>query len=87
MSTLTIKENSFIDNRTSGDITDPKDKANLKKATINNSNPPKLQKKISKVPAVVLDKLFNDSIEKSGFPQNLKIQSQTKYLEQNGVTQ
>ena len=42
---------------------------------------------MSKVPAVVLDKLFNDSVEKSGFPQNLKIKSQTKYLEQNVVTQ
>ena len=62
MSLLTIKENSFIDNRTLGDIADPKDEAiifscktveignmekeinniNLKKATINNSNPPKI---------------------------------------------
>ena len=113
VSTLYIKENRFITNRSSDGITDPIDKAickykfhssilliqkhlknhdvfsfktvaigdiekeinniNSKKATTSNSIPPKNFKKSSKVSACVLYKLFNDSIEKSDFPQNLKL--------------
>ena len=46
---------------------------NPKKATTNNNIPPKVLKKFSKVSARVLHKLFNDSREKSEFPQNLKL--------------
>ena len=113
VSTLNIKDNRFITNRSSDGITDPIDKAidkykfhpsillirkhlknhdvfsfktveigdiekeindiNPKKATTSNSIPLKTLKKSSKVSANVLHKLFNYSIEKSDFPQNLKL--------------
>ena len=123
MSTLNIKENSFITNRSSDGITDPVDKAidkykfhpsilliqkhlknrdifsfktvdigdiekeinniNPKKATTSNSIPPKILKKSSKVSASVSHKLFNDSIEKSDFPQNLKLADITPVYKKN----
>ena len=113
VSTLNFKENRFITNRSSDDITDPADKAidkykfhpsipltqkhlkkhdvfsfkrveigdiekevnkiNPKKAATSNSIPPKIFEKSSKISASALHKLFNDSIEKSDFPQNLKL--------------
>ena len=123
VSTLNIKENRFITNRSSDSITDPVDKAidkykfhpstlliqkhlknhdvfsfktveigniekeiyniNPKKATTSNSSPPKIFKKSSKVSASVLQKLFNDSIEKSDFPQNLKLADITPVYKKN----
>ena len=120
MSTLNIKENRFITNRSSDGITDPVDKAidkykfhpsilliqrhlknhdifsfktvkigdiekeinniNPKKATTGNSIPPKIFKNSSKVSASVLHNLFNDSIEKSDFPQNLKLADITQSI-------
>ena len=56
-----------------GDIEKEINNINPKKATTSNSTPPKFFKKSSKVSASVLHKLFNDSIEKSDFPQNLKL--------------
>ena len=113
MSTLHIKENRFITNRSSDGITDPIDEVinkykshpsilliqkhltdhdvfsfktveigdiekeinsiNPREATTSNSIPPKILKKSSEVSANVLHKLFNYSIEKSDFPQNLKL--------------
>ena len=46
---------------------------NLRKATTYNSIPPKNFKKSSKVSGSVLHKLFHNSIQKSEFPQNLKL--------------
>ena len=123
VSTLNIKENRFITNRSSDDITDPVDKAidkykfhpsilliqrhlkrhdifsfktveigdiekeinniNPKKATTCNSIPPKIFKKSSKVSASVLHKLFSNSIEKSDFPQNLKLADITPVYKKN----
>ena len=123
VSTLNIKENSFITNRPLDGITDPIDKAidkykfhpsilliqkhiknddvfsietveicdiekeinniNPKKAATSNSIPPKILKKSSKVSATVLHKLFNDSIEKSDFPQNLKLVDITPVYKKN----
>ena len=124
VSTLNIKENRFITNRSSdGTLTDPVDKANdkykfqpsilliqkhlknhnifsfktveigdieeeinninPKKATTINSIPPKIFKKSSKVSASVLHKRFNDSIEKSDFPQNLKLADITPAYKKN----
>ena len=123
VSTLNIKENRFITNRSSDGITDPVDKAidkykfhpsilliqkhlknhdifsfktvdigdikkeinsiNPKKATTSNGIPPKILKKSSKVSASVLHKLFNDSIEKSDFPQNLKLADITPVYKKN----
>ena len=42
-------------------------------------------KKSSKVPASVLHKLFNDSIEKSDFPQNLKLADITSVYKKNDL--
>ena len=56
---------------------------NPKKATTNNSTPPKIFKKSSKVSAIVLHKLFNDSKEKSAFPQNLKLAHITPVYKKN----
>ena len=123
VSTLNVKENRFITNRSSDGITDPADKAiekytfhpsifliqkhlknhdffsfktveigdiekeikniNPKKATTSNSIPPKIFKKFSKVSASVLRKLFNDSIEKGDFPQNLKLADITQVYKKN----
>ena len=121
VSTLNIKENRFITNRSTDGITDPVDKAidkykfhpsillihlknhdifsfktveigdiekeinniNPKKATTSNSIPPKIFKKSSKVSASVLHKLFNDSTEKSYFPQNLKLADITPVCKKN----
>ena len=123
VSTLNIKENRFITNRSSDGITDPVDKAidkykfrpsilliqkhlknhdifsfktvdigdiekeinniNPKKATTSNSIPPKILKKSSKVSASALHKLFNDSIETSDFPQNLKLADMTPVYKKN----
>ena len=114
LSTLNIKENRLITNRSSDSITDPVDKTidkykfhpsilliqkhlknrdvfsfktveigdiekeinniNPKKATTSNSISPKIFKKSSNVSASVLHELLNDSIEKSDFPQNLKLE-------------
>ena len=46
---------------------------NANKAETNNSIPPKILKKSSKVSASAFHKQFNDSIEKSEFPQNLDL--------------
>ena len=123
VSTLNIKGNRFITNRSSNGITDPVDKAidkykfhlsifliqkhlknhdifsfktveigdiekeinniNPKKTTTSNSIPPKILKKSSKISASVLHKLFNDSIEKSDFPQNLKLADITPVYKKN----
>ena len=123
MSTLNIKENRFIANRSSDGITDPVDKAidkfkfhpsifliqkhlknrdvfsfktveighiekeinniNPKKTTTSNSIPPNFFQKSSKVSASVLHKLFNDSIENSDFPQNLKLADITPVYKKN----
>ena len=123
VSTLNIKENRFITNRSSDGITDPVDKAsdkykfhpstlliqkhlknhdvfsfktveigdiekeinniNPKEATTSNSSPPKILKKSSKVSASVLHKLFNDSVEKSDFSQNLKLADITPVYKKN----
>ena len=56
---------------------------NPKKATTSNSIPPKILKKSSKVSARALHKLFNYSIEKSDFPQNLKLADITPVYEKN----
>ena len=56
---------------------------NPKKATTSNSIPPKILIKSSKVSASVLHKLFNDSIEKSDFPQNLKLADITPVYKKN----
>ena len=58
-----------------GDIEKEINNINPKKATTSNSIPPKILKKSSKVSASVLHKIFNNSIEKSDFPENLKLQS------------
>ena len=59
---------------------------------VNNINPkaitdysisPKILQKSSKVLASVLHKLFNDSIEKSEFPQNLKLADLTPVYKKN----
>ena len=123
MSTLNVKENRFITNRSSDDISDPIDKAidkykfhpsillirkhlknhdvfsfktveisdiekeinniNPKKATTSNSIPLKIFKKSAKVSASVLHKLFNYSIKKSDFPQNLKLANITPVYKKN----
>ena len=118
VSTLNIKENSFITSSSLDGITDPIDQAihpsilliqkhlknhdvfsfktveigdiekeinniNPKKATTSNSIPPKILKKSSKVSVSVLHKLFNDSIEKSDFPQNLKLADITPVYKKN----
>ena len=56
-----------------GDIEKEINDINTKKVTTNNSIPPKIFKKPSKVSTSVLHKVFNDSIEKSELPQNLKL--------------
>ena len=56
-----------------GDIEKEINNINPKKATTSNSIPPKIFKKSSKISASALHKLFNDSVEKSDFPQNLKL--------------
>ena len=56
---------------------------NPTKATTSNSIPPKFLKKSSKVSASVLHKLFNDSIEKSDFLQNLKLADITPVYKKN----
>ena len=56
---------------------------NPKKATTSNSIPPKILIKSSKVSDSVLHKLFNDSIEKSDFPQNLKLADITPVYKKN----
>ena len=53
--------------------TEKENSINPKKATTSNSIPPKIYKKSSKVSPSVLHKMFNDSIEKSGCLQNLKL--------------
>ena len=58
---------------------------NPKKAATSNSIPPKILKKSSKVSATVLHKLFNDSIEKSDFPQNLKLVDITPVCKKNDL--
>ena len=56
-----------------GDIEKEINNINPKKATTSNSIPPKILKKSSKVSASILHEIFNDSIEKSDFPENLKL--------------
>ena len=123
VSTLHIKENRLITNRSPDGITDPIDKVinkfkshpsilliqkhltdhdvfsfktveigdiekeinniNPKRTTTSNSIPPKILKKSSKVSARALHKLFNYSIEKSDFPQNLKLADITPFCKKN----
>ena len=66
-----------------GDIEKEINNINPKKATTSNSIPPKILKKSSKVSASVLHKLFNDSIEKSDFPQNWKLADITPVYKKN----
>ena len=54
-----------------------------KKATTSNSIPSKILKKSSKVSASVRHKLFNDSTDTSGFPQNLKLADTTPVYKKN----
>ena len=56
---------------------------NPKKATTSNSIPPNILKTSAKVSASVLPKLFNYSIEKSDFPQNLKLADITPVCKKN----
>ena len=56
---------------------------NPKKATTSNSIPPNILKTSTKVSASVLPKLFNYSIEKSDFPQNLKLADITPVYKKN----
>ena len=56
---------------------------NHKKATTSNGIPSKILKNSSKVSVSVLHKLFNDSIEKSEFPQNLKLADTTPFYKKN----
>ena len=56
---------------------------NPKKGATSNSIPPKVLKKYFKVSASVLHKLFNNSIEKSDFPQNLKLADITPVYKKN----
>ena len=56
---------------------------NPKKAITDYSISPKILQKSSKVLASVLHKLFNDSIEKSQFPQNLKLADLTPVYKKN----
>ena len=78
-STLLIQKNLKNDDAFSFKATEMDDiekeisHINPKKATTNNSIPSRILKKSSKVLASVLQKLFNDLIEKSEFPQNLKL--------------
>ena len=57
---------------------------NPKKATVNNSIPPRNLKMSSRVSASILHKLFNDSIEKSELPQNLKLADIKSVYKENG---
>ena len=56
---------------------------NPKKPTTSNSISPEILKNSSKVSASVLHKLFNDSMEKSDFPQNLKLADITPVYKKN----
>ena len=56
---------------------------NPKKSTTSNSIPPKILKTSTKVSASVLHKLFDYSIEKSDFPQNLKLADLTPVYKMN----
>ena len=56
-----------------GDTEKEINNTNPKRTTTSNSIPPKIFKKSPNVPARVLHKLFNYSIEKSDFSQNLKL--------------
>ena len=67
-----------------GDMEKEIDNINPKKATTSNSTPPEIFKKFSKISASVLHKLFNDSMEKSDFPQNLKLADITPVYKKNG---
>ena len=66
-----------------GDIEKEINNINPKRTTTSNSIPPKILKKSSKVSARALHKLFNYSIEKSDFPQNLKLADITPVYEKN----
>ena len=66
-----------------GDIEKEINNINPKKAIASNRIPPKILKKSSKVSASVLHKLFNNSIEKSDFPQNLKLAYITPVYKKN----
>ena len=56
---------------------------NIKKATTDDRISFEILKKSSKVSASVLHKLFSDSTEKSGFPQNLKLVDITQIYKNN----
>ena len=56
---------------------------NANKAETNNSIPPKILEKSSKLSASALHKQFNDSIEKSEFPQNLDLADITHIYKNN----
>ena len=66
-----------------GDIQKEINNSNPKKATTSNSIPPKVLKKSSKVSLSALHKLFNDLIDKSDFPQNLKLADITPAYKKN----
>ena len=66
-----------------GDIEKEINNINPKKATTSNSIPPNILKTYAKVSASVLHKLFNHSIEKSDFPQNLKLADITPVYKKN----
>ena len=66
-----------------GDIEKETKNINPRKATTNNSIPPKTLKKSSKVSASVLHKTLNDSLGKREFPQNLKLAHVTLVYEKN----
>ena len=61
-----------------GDMEKKINNINPEKTTINDSNPPKIFKTYSKVPASVL-------IEKSEFPQNLKLTDITSVYKKNNL--
>ena len=65
-----------------GDIEKEINNINPEKATTN-TIPPKILKTSTKLSAIVLHELFNDSIERSDFPQNLKLVDITPVYKNN----
>ena len=65
-----------------GDIEKEINNINPEMATTNNI-PPKILKTSTKLSAIVLHELFNDSIERSDFPQNLKLVDITPVYKNN----
>ena len=80
-----LKSNDVFSFKTAetGDIEKEISNINPKNTITSKSIPPKVLKKSAKVLAIVLHKLFNYSIEKSDFPQNLKLTDITPVYKKN----